>query len=274
MAIWAHLRYRLYVKWPHGNLSRVEYIIATRYFHPARLLRFPELEIANNHSHLLRRFYLEVIVNPLTFGGSGPKVLLCIGAHCDDIEIGCGGTLLTLSRRYPQAHFHWVIFTSDAVRESESQHAAKRLLGDRCSVDVQRFRGSYLPFEGSAIKDYFEVVARRLSPDAIFTHHIDDRHQDHRLLGELAWNTFRNHLIFEYEIPKYEGDLGRPNVFVPLTREDLDAKVDCLLACFPSQRQRSWFTAETFTALARLRGIESGAPSGYAEAFHVRKLCL
>jgi len=108
----------------------------------------------------------------------------------------------------------------------------------------------------------------------ILTHHLHDRHQDHKLIGELTWNTFRAHLILEYEIPKYDGDLGQPNVFVPVAAADLDRKISCLLDCFTSQRSRSWFSEDTFKAIARLRGIECGAPSGLAEAFHGRKLCL
>jgi LmbE family N-acetylglucosaminyl deacetylase len=213
-------------------------------------------------------------VNPLAFVQPGPRVVLCIGAHCDDIEIGCAATLLTLSERFPDARFHWVIFAGDAEREKESRDAAQRLLGARCAVDVQHFRGSYLPFIGAAVKDYFEVVARRVTPDVIFTHHLADRHQDHRLLAELTWNTFRNHLIFEYEIPKYEGDLGHPNVYVPLAESLAKHKVDTLMESFPTQHARSWFKHDLFMAHMRIRGIECHAPSGYAEAFHARKITL
>jgi LmbE family N-acetylglucosaminyl deacetylase len=210
----------------------------------------------------------------LNFDSGSPANVLCLGAHCDDIEIGCSGTLLELQQRNPDIKFHWLIFASDSVRELESRHAAERLLGRApgCAVDVQRFRGSYLPYQGSAVKDYLESVALRLQPDLIFTHHLADRHQDHRLLAELTWNTFRRHLILEYEIPKYEGDLGHPNVYVPLSEAVVQRKVDTLMQSFPSQLHRSWFSRDLFLAHLRVRGIECN--SVYAEAFHGRKLIL
>jgi LmbE family N-acetylglucosaminyl deacetylase len=206
---------------------------------------------------------------------TAPRCVLLLGAHCDDIEIGCGGAVLQLCARWPQARFVCVTLTSEAERAAETRAAAARLLdGSRDPlVRVETFRGSYLPHEGVAVKDFFEKL-KSYEPDLIFTHHRDDRHQDHRVVNELTWNTFRNHLILEYEIPKFDGDLGMPNVFVPLTRAQLKRKTDILLECFPSQRSRRWFTPETFEALARLRGIECGAPEGYAEAFYGRKLPL
>jgi LmbE family N-acetylglucosaminyl deacetylase len=205
-----------------------------------------------------------------------PQTILCIGAHCDDIEIGCAGTLLELCRRHPAARFHWAVFSGDPQREAETRAAAARLLGasGQHTVEVGRFRDSCFPYCGADIKEHFEDLKRRVEPDLIFTHDLADRHQDHRLLAELTWNTFRHHAVLEYEIPKYEGDLGHPNVFVPLDAAGLDQKIGCLLECFQSQRGRSWFTADTFRALARLRGIECGAPGGFAEAFNGRKLCL
>jgi LmbE family N-acetylglucosaminyl deacetylase len=200
--------------------------------------------------------------------------VLCLGAHCDDIEIGCLGTLLELQQRYPGTRFHWVVFASDTEREAESRRAAARALGPACSVDVQRFAGSYLPYEGRAVKDHFESVAKRVQPDLIFTHHLGDRHQDHRLLAELTWNTFRRHAILEYEIPKYEGDLGHPNVYVPLAEATLTCKLDVLMESFPTQAHRGWFTRDLFQGHLRLRGIECNAASGHAEAFHGRKLQL
>ena len=200
--------------------------------------------------------------------------VLCIGAHCDDIEIGCLGTLFELRARYPRLRFHWVIFASDAEREAESRQAAQRALGEACSVDVQRFAASYLPYEGRAVKDHFETVARRVQPDLIFTHHLSDRHQDHRLLAELTWNTFRRHQVLEYEIPKYEGDLGHPNVYVPLTDATLALKLDVLMESFPTQAHRSWFSRDLYKGHLRLRGIECNAACGHAEAFHARKLVL
>ena len=205
---------------------------------------------------------------------SHPPSVLCIGAHCDDIEIGCGASLIRWAREYPQARFMWAIFAGEPARAEESRAAAQRLLGAACELHFFDFRDTYFPADAARLKGAMESLKRESGPDLILTHHLQDRHQDHRLLAELTWNTFRSHLIFEYEIPKYEGDLGQPNVFVPHTAEDLDRKVRCLLECFPSQRGRSWFTADTFRALARLRGIECAAASGFAEAFHGRKLCL
>lgn len=214
---------------------------------------------------------------PLTFGTMDhAPLVLCIGAHCDDIEIGCGATLLRWVREYPAARFFYVVFAGEPIREQESRVAAAQLLDGAAELDLRffKFRASYFPSEVEAIKDAFESLKSTLNPDVIYTHHLNDRHQDHKLIGELTWNTFRSHTIFEYEIPKYEGDLGHPNIFVPIAAHDLEHKVRCLLASFPSQRSRSWFTGETFRAVARLRGIECGAPGGYAEAFHGRKLCL
>ena len=206
--------------------------------------------------------------------GSAPTVL-CIGAHCDDIEIGCGATLLRWSRDYPGIRFVWAIFSGETGREEESRTAAAALIDNgRCELRFHAFRDRFFPSQGEAIKQAFDALKAAVTPDVVFTHCLEDRHQDHKVMADLTWNTFRAHLILEYEIPKYEGDLGHPNVFVPHTAADLDRKVACLLESFPSQRSRSWFTADTFRALARLRGIESGAPSGFAEAFHARKLCL
>jgi LmbE family N-acetylglucosaminyl deacetylase len=202
------------------------------------------------------------------------STVLCIGAHCDDIEIGCGGALQRWVREQPQAHFVWAVFAGEPLREPESRRAAARILGGAASVDLRffDFRGSYFPSERERIKNAFETLKSLPRPDVILTHCLDDRHQDHALLAELTWNTFRSHPILEYEIPKYEGDLGRPNFFVPLTAQDVDRKTQMLMECFPSQRVRSWFTPDTFRALARLRGIECAAPEGYAEGFHARKM--
>jgi LmbE family N-acetylglucosaminyl deacetylase len=207
---------------------------------------------------------------------SHPPTVLCLGAHCDDIEIGCGATIVRWSRDYPGARLVWAIFSGEPQREQESRAAAARLTagGAPCELRFFDFRDRFFFSQAERIKEAFDELRGMVRPDVILTHHLHDRHQDHELIAELTWNTFRSHLILEYEIPKYEGDLGQPNVFVPHTAADLDRKVDCLLESFPSQRSRAWFTADTFRALARLRGIESGAPSGFAEAFHGRKLCL
>jgi LmbE family N-acetylglucosaminyl deacetylase len=206
---------------------------------------------------------------------SAPRCVLLLGAHCDDIEIGCGATVLQMCARWPDTRFVWVTLSSEADRAAETRAAAACLMrGARDSVVyVESFRGGYLPHDGAAVKDYFESLKIH-APDVIFTHYRNDLHQDHRFVNELTWNTFRNQLVFEYEIPKFDGDLGVPNVFVPVTRSQLTRKTEILLECFPSQRARSWFTRDTFEALARLRGIECNAPEGYAEAFYGRKIPL
>jgi len=208
-------------------------------------------------------------------GGRAP-VLLFLGAHCDDIEIGCGGTVIELLKAYPDAKVHWVVLSTGAGREREARKAASMLLrkADAPRVVVKEFRGAYFPTEAVAIKDYFEQLKREVSPDLIFTHMREELHQDHRVVGELTWNTWRNHMILEYEIPKYDGGLGSPSVFVPLPRATLARKVELLMKVFRTQLDKQWFTPATFEGLARLRGIECNAPSGYAEAFHCRKLLL
>jgi LmbE family N-acetylglucosaminyl deacetylase len=213
---------------------------------------------------------------PLSLPPDGLRRVLCLGAHCDDIEIGCGGTVAELARRFPAARFQWVVLSADDVRERETRSAAARLhgAGADAAVEVARFRASYFPFCGGEIKDYFESLKERVDPDVILTHRLEDRHQDHRVVAELTWNTFRHHTILEYEIPKYEGDLGQPNLYVPLGRETVDLKLGTLTECFPSQRHRSWFTGDLFLSHLRLRGIECHAPSGFAEALHARKLVL
>ena len=213
----------------------------------------------------------------LTFqlrGLTDQRPILCIGAHCDDIEIGCAGTLLRLARDHPEARFVWAIFSRDQVRESESRRAAGSLLGAATELCFFDFRPSFFPANIELIKGSFEDLKGRLDPCVVFTHCLQDRHQDHALLAQLTWNTFRSHLILEYEVPKYEGDLGHPNLFAPLGAADLNQKVRVLMECFSSQRDRAWFTEDTFRALARLRGIECASSTGFAEAFHARKVCF
>lgn len=202
--------------------------------------------------------------------------ILCLGAHCDDIEIGCGGSLAELSERHPQLRFVWAVFSGDAMREAETRAAAAKLLGKSANVtvDVYNFRGSYFPYCGADIKDAFEVLSSRVAPDLVMTHYLADRHQDHRVLAELTWNTFRSHAILEYEIPKYDGDLAQPEVYFPLSPATVDLKVAALMECFPSQRGRQWFDEDLFRGHLRLRGAECNAPARYAEAFHARKLVL
>jgi LmbE family N-acetylglucosaminyl deacetylase len=204
-----------------------------------------------------------------------PLEVLCLGAHADDIEIGCGGTLLHLKKTVPQLSLHWVVFTASGLRGLEAAKAAG-LFTAGCDKEVvlKDYRDGFLPYRGGEVKDCFEEMKSRVSPDLIFTHWRGDAHQDHRLISELTWNTFRNHLILEYEIPKYDGDLGRPNLFVPLEAPLCERKVEYLLKAFESQRTKPWFDRETFLGLMRIRGMESNSPSGYAEAFHCRKLVL
>jgi len=212
-----------------------------------------------------------------SLGTSGaPLRVLCLGAHCDDLEIGCGGTILRLLAERPGSIVRWEVFASDEKRASEARSSAADFLAAAgpAQVEIHSFRESYFPFVGAQIKDRFEQIKAEVEPDLIFTNRTEDLHQDHRIIGELTWNTFRDHLIAEYEIPKYEGDLGQPNVFAPLSRAIVQRKIELVLRHFRSQAGRRWFRAETFESLMRLRGIECNAGEGYAEALYVRKLLL
>jgi len=205
-----------------------------------------------------------------------PYKILCLGAHCDDIEIGCGGTILKIVERYTNAKVYWVVFSSGDKRACEAQNSANAFLrqSHSKSVVIKSFRDGFFPYSGSAIKEYFECLKENLSPDLIFTHYRNDLHQDHRLISELTWNTFRDNLILEYEILKYDGDLGSPNVFVHLAETTCQEKLDYIINNFQSQREKPWFKEETFRSILRLRGMESRSPSKYAEAFYCRKLVL
>jgi len=206
-----------------------------------------------------------------------PLRLLLLGAHCDDIEIGCGGTVLQLLSGRPGVHVTWVVFSSTPVREQEARASAALFLQDAArdsTVVVKRFRDGFFPHEGAEIKQFFEALKKDVDPHLVFTHYRDDRHQDHRTVSDLTWNTWRRHTILEYEIPKYDGDLGRPNVYSPLSREVCERKARHICEMFQSEGNKAWMTDDTFLALARLRGIECAAPGGYAEAFHGRKLVL
>jgi LmbE family N-acetylglucosaminyl deacetylase len=202
--------------------------------------------------------------------------ILCLGAHSDDIEIGIGGTLLTLAGRTPDLEICWVVFSAPGSRAEEARRSADDFLGDVARKDVRigSFRESYFPSEWPAIKDWFEEIKAKFDPEVVFTHYRDDRHQDHRILSDLAWNTFRNHLIFEYEILKYDGDLGHPNVFMPLSEQICIRKIELLLKHFKTQSTKHWFTGDTFEAMHRVRGIECASATGRAEAFYCRKLVL
>lgn len=200
--------------------------------------------------------------------------ILCLGAHCDDIEIGCGGSLLRLTESHRNVEVYWVVFSGGNKRAMEAERSAKLFLQDasHSTVNVREFRESFFPYQGQEIKECFELLGRKYSPDLIFTHFGRDRHQDHRTVSELTWNTFRDHLILEYEIPKYDGDLASPNCYIELDESTCERKIDYIMECFRSQRNRPWFTRDTFHALHRLRGIESR--SRYAEGFYCRKLIL
>jgi len=217
-----------------------------------------------------------MIALKLDGGTNNALQILALGCHSDDIEIGCGGAILKLGVEHPDCVFHWVVFSAIGVRAAEARHAAAQF------VDPLRLKGpvlktfpdGFMPFVGADIKPVFEELKRAVSPDLIFTHNRRDAHQDHRLISELTWNTFRNHLILEYEIPKYDGDMGQPSVFLPMSLEMCEKKVRLIMDTFRSQCDKHWFQRETFLSLMRLRGMECNSPSGYAEAFYGRKLML
>ena len=199
--------------------------------------------------------------------------ILCLGAHCDDIEIGCGGTLLKLLARGGAWDVTWAVFSSDPPRARELQSSARRFLRRAANTRLltYEFTDSFFPAEYAALKKTFEVLKELPSPDVVFTHQRADVHQDHRLVGELTWNAFRRHLVLEYEIPKYDGGLTTPNAYVQLSKTQAAAKVHALLDCYRSQQLKDWFVADTFYALMRLRGVEAGPGTGWAEGFHVGK---
>ena len=205
-----------------------------------------------------------------------PLRLLCLGAHSDDIEIGCGGTILKWLEAYPNLQVHWVVFGADQPQRADEARTSANLFLTKAQtkdIRIKGFRDSFFPYIGAEIKAYFEEL-KAVAPDLILTHYREDFHQDHRLICELTWNTFRHHLILEYEIPKYDGDLGQPNVFVPLDEALCREKVAYLFEAFQTQTQRSWFSEDTFLALLRLRGVEAAAEQKYAEAFYCRKMIV
>jgi len=207
------------------------------------------------------------------FSKNQPVSILALGAHCDDIEIGCGGTILRMREEYPQLSVHWVVFTSGGVREAEARSSADAFLDGvkQKQVTVLQHRDGFLPYRGEQVKDFFEDLKKQVAPDLILTHYRDDLHQDHRQICELTWNTWRNHLILEYEIPKYDGDLGQPNFFVQLEERICQAKSDLLMTHFRSQLDKYWFTPDTIKALLRIRGVEARSATGFAEGFYLRK---
>jgi len=206
--------------------------------------------------------------------GTPVRRVLAIGAHSDDLEIGCGGTILALCDAEPDVSIHWVVLAAPGERGDEARASATEVLsdaGDR-SIEIHAFRDGYLPHTAAEVKDVFEDLKARVDPQLVLTHTRDDLHQDHRLVCELTWNTFRDHLILEYEIPKWDGDMGRPNLYVPLSSDQVQEKLELLSSNFRSQERKHWFDAEVFSGLMRLRGMECRAPSGFAEAFVARKV--
>ena len=215
-------------------------------------------------------------MHQLSLGTKSEYKLLCLGAHSDDIEIGCGGTLLKLIKNYPISYIQWVVFTSNAERAKEARESAECFLKDVPNKDIviKQFRDGFLPYEAPELKTCFEEIKKTFVPDLVFTHYRNDRHQDHRTVSDLTWNTYRNHFILEYEIPKYDGDLGNPNFFVELDSEYTEKKIEILLKNFPTQASKHWFDRETFLSILRIRGMESAATTKYAEAFYTRKVVI
>jgi LmbE family N-acetylglucosaminyl deacetylase len=205
------------------------------------------------------------------------KKVLCLGAHSDDIEIGCGGAILKIIKECPEVEIYWMVFgATGEQRIKEARASAESFLKGvkRKTIVIKSFRDGFFPYVGDQIKDVFEQIKKEFVPDLVFTHFGNDGHQDHRTLSQLAWNTWRNHFILEYEIPKYDGDLGRANAFIPVSRAIADRKVKCLMKYFATQRNKHWFTPDLFYSLMRLRGMESNASSTYAEGFYCRKVVL
>jgi LmbE family N-acetylglucosaminyl deacetylase len=200
--------------------------------------------------------------------------ILCLGAHCDDIEIGCGGSIITLLEKYQKTEVNWVVFSSNKARAEEANASAESFLLDagEKKIVIKDFRDGFFPYIGGEIKSFFEKLKSSINPDIIFTHFRNDLHQDHRLISELTWNTFRDHFILEYEIVKYDGDLGAPNLFIHLSRGVSEKKAGIIVKVFNSQGHRSWFTSDAFLSIMRIRGLESNAPEKYAEAFYCRKM--
>lgn len=202
-----------------------------------------------------------------------PLRLLAIGAHADDIEIGCSATLLRLLAEYPGAEFRYVVFSATPERELEARRAAAELGASK--IDIHHFRDGYMPWDEPVnVKQTMAALRAEFDPDIVFTHRRDDLHQDHACIAALTWNSFRDHLVLEYEIPKYEGDLGHPNMYVPVPEAIARKKIDLALRHFATQVGKSWFRAETFEAIMRLRAVECNAATGWAEAFHGRKIVL
>jgi LmbE family N-acetylglucosaminyl deacetylase len=202
--------------------------------------------------------------------------VLCLGAHADDIEIGCGGTLLKLLAAHPGVNVYWVVLSAEGPCKEEAEKAAERILKEAGTrhVVVKDFHNTFFPYLGGEIKEFFRELGQEVSPDLIFTHRGDDAHQDHRLVSELTWNTFRDHLIFEYELPKYDGDLGHPNVYVALDEPTARRKIHALIECYRSRQSKHWFAADTFWSLLCIRGLECRSPTKLAEGLYCRKMIV
>jgi LmbE family N-acetylglucosaminyl deacetylase len=214
---------------------------------------------------------------PLALAKPGAKLrVLCLGAHSDDIEIGVGGTLLTWIAAGAELDVLWCVLSAPGPRRAEAQNSASALLQGVASKRFAfgEFKDGYFPYQGAEVKAFIENLRNDFTPDVVFCHRDDDAHQDHREVSRLTWNTFRNHLVLEYEIPKWDGDLGRPNLYVAISEEVIDRKIGLLESHFGTQRSKDWFDADTFRGLARLRGMECRAPDRFAEAFVARKICL
>ncbi|MEO4001484.1 PIG-L deacetylase family protein [Mesorhizobium sp. CAU 1732] len=206
-------------------------------------------------------------------GGNRPLSILCFGAHSDDIEIGLGGTILTLIETNADLEVYWCVCSASGKRADEAEASANAFIGNgaRQHLEFGNFEDSYFPSQSPQIKQWMVDIRARTTPDVVFTHTRDDAHQDHREVCELTWNVFRDQLILEYEIPKWDGDVGRPNMYSPISREHMDRKIDLLETHFGSQRSKDWFDDELFRGLARIRGMECRAPDRYAEGFYMRK---
>jgi LmbE family N-acetylglucosaminyl deacetylase len=199
--------------------------------------------------------------------------ILCLGAHSDDIEIGCGGLILRLIEEFSEISIVWSVFSSSGARREEAEKGASLFLAGakKKEIIIKDFRDGFFPYTGTEIKEFFESLKHKYSPDLILTHYRNDLHQDHRLISDLTWNTFRDNLILEYEIIKYDGDLGVPNIYVHLTESLCRKKINYVMQCFNSQNTKRWFTEDVFYSMLRIRGLESAAPENYAEAFYCRK---
>ncbi|QGY43929.1 PIG-L family deacetylase [Maribellus comscasis] len=209
---------------------------------------------------------------PISFKRDSSLNILCLGAHCDDIEIGAGCSLLKIFKDYKIESVNWVVFTSNEIRKKEATKSANQFLKhvSKKKISIESYRDGFLPFYAAEIKEYFERLRKEINPDIIFTHYRNDRHQDHRLISDLTWNTWRNNMVLEYEIPKYDGDIGNPNFFVEVDKDLMDRRNGILMKSFVSQHSKHWFSEDTFSALPRLRGMESATQ--FAEAFYARKI--